>query len=145
MTLRTMPDAERLLSAFLRLQPEVVDLVAQRVYTVLPDTKEWPLVRLQRIGGTSEGTPNDDALLRDVPAVQVDVYGGAKALAWQVADTVRAAIQERARGAHPTGWVERVTLGAARYVPDPTFDPARPRVVFDVTMYLRPAGDYPNP
>lgn len=138
-----MPDAERLLSAFLRDQAEVAALVAARVYTVLPEAKEWPLVRLQRVGGISEGTPDDDALLRDVPTLQVDAYGGAKAMAWQVADTVRAVVAERAKGAHPTGWVERAVLGTARYMPDPTFEPARPRVVFDVTLYLRPAGDYP--
>ena len=145
MPLRLLPDAERLYSAFLRAQAEVGTLVSTRVYTVLPEAKEWPLVRLQRVGGAPDAVPDDSALLRDQALLQVEAYGGAKALAWQVADTVRAVTLERAAGPHATGWVERARVGEARYLPDSSFEPARPRVVFDVTLFLRPAADYPTP
>jgi hypothetical protein len=137
-----MPDAERLVSTFWRAQSEVVALVADRVYTTLPASKTWPLVRLQRVGGGSTPTPGDeDALLWDAPLLQVEAYGGPKAVAWQLADVLRASAQERLVAAHATGRCIAVQVGTARYLPDPDFEPARPRVVFDLTLYLRPAGD----
>jgi hypothetical protein len=140
MTLRTLPDAERLVSTFLRDQAEVTALVGSRVYTSLPQDKTYPLVRLQRIGGAPELT--DDGLLWDRADLQVDVWGGNKATTWQVAETLRAVFAARARGLHASlGYCEGVELGAARYQPDETFSPARPRVLFDTTVYLRPAGD----
>lgn len=145
MTLRLLPDAERLLSAFVRAQAEVTALVSDRVYTMLPATKEFPLVRLQRVGGTTDATPNDDALLRDAAVLQVEAYGGPKSVAWQLADTLRACIAQRITGTHPTGYVERWEIGSTRYLPDDTFDPAKPRVIFDVTLYLRPTSDAPTP
>jgi len=144
-TLRLLPDAEALLSAHLRADTDVQALVGQRVYTMLPSAKEWPLVRLQRVGGPSDGTPTGYALLRDQALLQVECYGGPKAVAWQVANTVRASIAQTIAGPHTGGWCERATLGNTRYLPDESFDPARPRVLFDVTLFLRPAGDYPTP
>jgi hypothetical protein len=97
-------------------------------------------------GCTAEAIPGEDtALLWDVPLLQVEAYGGPKAVAWQLADVLRATAQERLRGAHATGYCERVLLGTTRYLPDESFDPARPRVLFDLTLYLRPAGDNPTP
>jgi hypothetical protein len=146
MTLRTMPDAERLVSTFWRAQAEVAALVGDRVYTTLPATKTWPLVRLQRVGGSTTPVPgSEDSLLWDVPLLQVEAYGGPKAVAWQLADVLRATAQQRLAAVHATGWCEQVVLGTTRYLPDPDFEPARPRVVFDLTLYLRPAGDNPSP
>ena len=106
MTLRTL-DAERLVSTFLRAQSEVSDLVGTRVYTSLPEDKTYPLVRLQRIGGAPELT--DDGLLWDRADLQVDVWGGGKAITWQVAETLRAVFASRARGQHSTlGYCEGV-------------------------------------
>lgn len=135
-----MPDAERLASSFLRDQAEVSALVGSRVYTALPDDKTYPLVRLVRIGGSPQQL-TEDGLLWDSATFQVDTWGGSKALTWQVAETLRAALAERVRGEHATGWVEGVELGAARYVPDTTHTPARPRVLFDFTLTLRPLAD----
>lgn len=145
MTLRLLPDAERLLSTFWRAQVEVTAIVDDRVYTTFPSTKVWPAVRLQRVGGNPEATPNDDALLWEAAVLQVDAYGGPKAQAWELADVLRSTAQQRLRGPHATGLVERVVLGSTRYLPDPDYEPARPRVVFDLTIYLRPAGDTPTP
>lgn len=145
MPLRLMPDAEQVTRTFLAADTDVATAVADRIYTVLPATKVWPLVRLTRVGGPTDATPDDDAALRDRALIQVEVYGGPKAQAWAIASTVRAVLLERMKGLHSAAWVERVTLGDTRYLPDESFDPARPRVLFDATVYLRPAGDHPNP
>jgi Protein of unknown function (DUF3168) len=134
-----LPDIERLLSGWLRDQPEIADLVDDRVYTVLPSTKAFPLVRLVRIAGADDlSIP----LVLDEPIVQFDVWGGPKALTYEVAATVRSALATRLIGAHDEGVVQNVTLGGLTYLPDDDFEPARPRYTFDVTVRTRayPAG-----
>lgn len=145
MTLRMMPDAEKLVSAALRADVDVQALVGQRVYTVLPDAKVWPLLRLQRVGGPTIATPDDDAAWMEHAQLQLEAYGGPKAQAWAVANTVKAVLLQRVPGLHADALVERCTVGSSRYLPDPTWTPAQPRVVFDATIYLRPAGDAPTP
>lgn len=139
--LRLMPDAEELLSGFLRSQAEVTALVADRIYTSLPKEKVWPLVRLTRIGGSPTTAPADDALLSDAPVLQVEVWGGPKKIAWLTAETIRAVVADRIVGVHTPGVVEGFAFGTARYLPDESFDPAKPRVLFDLTLHTRPVGD----
>lgn len=130
-----LPDVERLLSEFLRDQPEVTDLLAARVYTVLPRDKEFPLLRLVRLGGYDEQICVP--LVIDEAVVQMDVWGGPKALAYQAAATVRAVLSARLIGGHDEGVVQNIRHGALRYLPDEEFTPARPRYTFDVTVRTR--------
>lgn len=132
-----LPNIEGLVSAFLRADDDVVAEVSDRVYTSLPKDPTYPCVRLTRIGGATfmEGLYEFDR-----PLVQFDVWGGPKATAWRVAETVREAIATRLAGRHEDGLVYggvSLTTGALRYLPDEVFDPAKPRYTFDVELLTR--------
>lgn len=129
-----LPDAERLLSAWLRDQPELADLVDDRVYTILPHDKAFPLVRLVRVSGAASLSR---PLVLDEAHIQFDVWGTVKAQAFEVAATVRALLSERLIGAHDLGVVQNVTHGPLQYLPDGDFEPAKPRYLFDVVVRTR--------
>jgi len=129
-----LPDVERVLSTWLRAQPEVAALVGDRVYTAFPNRAgDAPLVLVRRWGGEP---PFPAPLVLDLATVQLDAYGGSKAQAWEVAATCRAVCAARGRGdtRGPT-----VLVRAARYQPDESFNPPRPRYVCDLDAYVRPA------
>lgn len=133
MTVTLAPDAEALLSTFLRSRFELVALVDSRVYTSIPSNPTFPLVRVTRIGGI----PVFSRPLRlDVATVQVDVWGGPKATAWQIAETCRAVIAEIDRADHDAAAITAAQFGPFSYLPDDTYSPARPRFTFDVDLYL---------
>lgn len=132
----TTVDVERLMSAWLRDQVDVTDLVDDRVYTELPASKTWPLVRLTLI---------DESAVFDVPlyltssVVQIDIYGGAKITAREIADTVRSLLAHSFIGTHDLlGVVTGVKFTSMAYDPDESLNPARPRYRFDVTVWAHP-------
>lgn len=128
-------DVERLVSGWLRAQPEVTELVAGRVYTELPARAEYPLLRLTQIGGQplySRPLWIDESLL------QFDAYGGPKAMARQLMDTVRGLLDAGIVGTHDAGVITDVQWGLARYLPDDSFDPSQPRWVFEGTFISHP-------
>lgn len=129
-------DAERLLSAFLRGQPEITALVADRVYTDLPSRATFPLIRLTLIGGQ----PLYSLPLHiDEAFIQLDCYGGPKVQARLIADTVRSLMAEEAfRSRHDQGVVVNVEFGQLAYIPDDTFDPPKPRYVVEVSLLTHP-------
>lgn len=140
MALTLLPDIEILVVDFFLAQPEIAafftaDTPHDRVYTVLPKTKTWPLVRVTRYGGLPVTSP---ALRLDAPTVQIEAFGGPKKTAHDLAQTCRAAMAERLPGAHPEGFVTGVTFGAFADLPDATFEPARPRFLFTSTIYVHP-------
>lgn len=133
----TLPDAELLVTAFLRQEESVTSQVGDNIFTELPGGfSAWPAVRVVRIGGSPAFQP----LVLDQPLVQVDVWGGPKRTAVQVAEAIRSALAERLPFVLPTvgtlGGVER--FGSLRYSPDPTYDPARPRWTFEAVLVTRP-------
>lgn len=130
-------DAERLASSWLRGRAAVTALVAQRVFTELPPPAQrvWPLVRLERIGGS----PPDDELWCDVATIRFNCWGGSKAIAWSVANTIRAELTQLP-GVHALGRVMRVAPGPCRYLPDDAMEPARPRVTFDIDLFTTPTS-----
>lgn len=130
-----LPDIERLYSSFLRAQPEVEALVVDRVYTVLPAEKEWPLVRVTRVAGAPV---RPRPLYLDAPLVQVEAFGGSKRLAWQIAETCRAVTAGRLVGVHADGVVTNVDWGALVDSPDVEFDPPKPRLLFTATITVHP-------
>lgn len=133
MTVELLPDVEALVSAYLRARSEITTLVAQRVYTALPSEPTWPLVRLTRIGGI----PVMSRPLRlDAATIQVDCYGGPKALAWEIAETCRAVLAESDRAVHSEGYVTGVQFGPMNYLPDREYSPAKPRYTFDVDVFV---------
>lgn len=139
MTVQLLPDAEAFLSDWLRGQSEIADEIADRLYTVLPKDKVWPLARLVRIGGAPLQTAEGD-VWGDSPSFQVDVWAARKADAWRVARTLQAVLP-RARGDHGPLKVSGVMLGPVQYAPDPEFTPAQPRVIFTLDLIIHPTPE----
>lgn len=132
-----LPDAEALLARFLREDVDVAALVGDNVFTALPAGFDaWPAVRLTRVSG---GPPWQHPLVLDQPQLQIDVFGGTKEQARLIVDTIRAVADERLPAVHSEGIVYRVNQGVVSYIPDQTFDPARPRYLFDLTLTTRAA------
>jgi hypothetical protein len=130
-TLELLPDAEQLVSEFLRAHPRITALIGDRVYTVLPaKAGKTPLLLVQRVGGEP---PFSQPLVLDIAQLQMDAYGGAKKAANGLAATARAVLTELE--AHPE--VASVRFHSFRWVPDETFSPPRPRYVFDVDVAVR--------
>ena len=137
MTTRVMPDAERIVSTYLRSVPAVAGLVADRVYTELPKAGgTFPLARLARIGGGPTGTP----AYMDEARISVDIWGGSKYEARELAATIAAALDEAAGYSAHDGYISSTSPGALRYVPDETFTPTRPRYIVDVVINTRPTA-----
>ncbi|MFG0329225.1 MAG: DUF3168 domain-containing protein [Phycisphaerales bacterium] len=129
-------DAEALVSAHLRASVAIQALIGERVYTEVPKRAEWPLLRLQRIGGGPVASP---AVL-DGARLQFDAFGGSKAQARELAATVVAELDANLAGVHAAyaSTVTATRAGTLRYSPDTTFDPPKPRYLVDVTVYVRP-------
>lgn len=133
-------DTERLIVAWLLTRPDVIDLVATNVYTVLPKVKPFPVVRATLIDEGARGTWPDSLYLTD-SLIQFDAWGGSKHVARRIADTLRAELV-RAKGAHTlgdvTGVITGVKFGRYGYLPDDDLDPPKPRYQFDVRIYTHP-------
>lgn len=131
---------EALVSAFLREQPEMIDLVDDRIYTAIPKPQAgrdlYPLVRVSLI----IDEPHTGPLWGIAYDVQLEAFGGTKAQAWTIAATARAVISYRLPGTHPEGIVNGVTNRGMLDLPDETFDPARPRWLFTSTIHARPTA-----
>lgn len=136
-----LPDAEKVASAYLRSRSEVDDLIDDRVFTELPGLRqgqdEWrfPAVRITRIGGSPVV---QQPLEVDAPVLQVESWGGSKALAHQIAQTCRAAFAVAHLNEHDEAIVYGARFGEMLDLPDEAFKPAKPRYVFDVTLTIRP-------
>lgn len=129
-----IPDIERELSAYLRADPAVAALVDDRVYTIVPANPTFPLVALTRYGGAPV---SPHILHADAAAIQLDCYADRKAEAQTLAETVREALAAMP-GVHGTAVVTAVRFGRLQYLPDGTFDPAKPRYIVDVTIHHHP-------
>jgi hypothetical protein len=94
----------------------------------------WPAARVTRIGGVAQ----DSQALFDKPLIQVDVWGGPKVQAEEIAQLIR----ERLADGLPfrqDGCLKAVTrMGGLRYLPDATWDPAKPRYILDVEFLTGP-------
>jgi hypothetical protein len=134
-----VPDAERLVSRYLREHPDVAPLVGgERVYTAVPArVGSEPFALVQRIGGIP---PLSRPLVLDEAQLQVDAWGGSKAQAWTLAETIRQALVDLP-AAYPEGVVTGVVFVAFRWQPDGTYKPPRPRYLLDVTTYTKPAAE----
>lgn len=131
------PNMEALVSAFLRDQPEMVELVDDRIYTAIPKDATYPLVRVVQLLDTPAGAP----LYAVAFEMQVEAFGGSKAEAWRIASTARALIDARLLGDYPGfGVVNGSTPGALLDLPDEDFTPAKPRWLFSSTIYGRPGA-----
>jgi hypothetical protein len=138
--LHVIPDAEELLSVFLKAQPEMAGVA---VFRNLPAGDKYhllPIVRIYRWAGIPVvGEP----LWADAALLQIDVWAGSQSAAFSTASTVRALATARLIGVHPQGVVSRVEFGLFRYLADPTFTApdrrtAIARYRFDTTITVHP-------
>lgn len=131
------PNMEALVSAFLRNQAEMTELVDERIYTAIPRDAVYPLVRVVQLLDTPAGAP----LYAVGFEMQVEAFGGSKAEAWRIASTARALIDVRLSGDYPGfGVVNGSIPGALLDLPDEDFTPAKPRWLFTSTIYGRPGA-----
>jgi hypothetical protein len=136
-----LPDAEAVVSAFLRSRESVEELVGDHVWTELPakrkEVAEWrfPGVRVTRIGGVPVMSR---PLVADRPLLQFDIWGGPKSLTRRIAETCRAELALIGEADLGDGVNARTPdIGALAYLPDDDFTPAKPRYTFDVSILLR--------
>ena len=141
-TLTPLLDTELAASRWLRADPEVVGLVEDRVYTELPGGKEFPMLRVFRVGGAPDTWPYH----LDRADLQIDAWGGSKR---QASDLIRAAMAALVKLTLPGAWksqspeqravgvLARVTFSGLVYLPDvdvPAKDGrARPRYLVTAT------------
>lgn len=135
-----LPDAEALLSQFLRAQDEIIDVIPSdldgaRVYTVIPEKPTWPIVLLRRIGGVPRVAR---PLVLDDVLIQVDAYGGTKKAAHDLVELVRSCIAARIEGVHELGNVTGYSFGNLSWLPDNAYTPSRARYVADVELFVKP-------
>ena len=135
MSLLLIPDAARLVSAFLRDQPEVAELVDDRVYTVLPANVKFPAVRIVQ---WTERPVIERPLWLVTPGHQVDCWAPAKYVASTVARTLRAVLAERLVAAHGDT-VSGVGFGSMADTPDTSYEPALARYRFDLFVTVHPS------
>lgn len=131
------PDWLACLSEWIRSRPAVTALVSDRVYTELPASKTWPLVRITQLTDPLT-VPNVHHAVDGL--FQVDVWGGPKATTWTIAETIRHQLHTQLAGRHDltagsfvcTG----VTPGGIRRDNETIEGSARPKCIFDVTVHL---------
>jgi uncharacterized protein DUF3168 len=126
----TFPDFEAVAAA--RLRGANITNLGARVYSSVPADPTFPLAVVQRVGGI----PPVRRYL-DGANIQVDVWGGTKAQARDIADAARRALLqlEGSMVTDPvTAWVSGVddSLGLT-WAPDP--ETARDRYLFGVLIY----------
>lgn len=132
-----LPDAVQVVTRFLRDQPEVTDLAADRVYSVLPKDPEWPAVRIVQ---WTETPAIERPLWLVTVGCQVDVWADRKAEASLLARTIRAVLAERLV-AERSAIVTRVGFGTMADQPDTDYEPARNRYRFDIFVTIHPGQD----
>lgn len=146
-----VPDAEKLLVDFLLAQEEITDFFTSgvddagnaivtppedRVFTEMPKkTKIFPLIRVHQYNAI-QVTSRSLWLTRY--SLQVDVFGGPKQTAHDLAVTCMAVMSSRLPGLHDQGIVTGVDIAGLRPEPDDTYTPPRPRTIFTATIYARP-------
>lgn len=129
-----IPDAEALVSQYLRDQDSIEALVDERVYTALPKSPEWPLLMVRRVSGAPV---TSRPLHLDAAVLQLDAYAETKKQAQTLVETARSELAEL-EGTHDLGVVSGVLFGPMSWLPDGDYTPAKPRYVADVTVFVHP-------
>jgi hypothetical protein len=132
-------DVEQLVVGFLRGQDDITTLVADRVFTDLPNSenRKYPLLLVQRSGG---GFTYKRWL--DAAELTVGCYGGTHKLAQQIASAVISTMDATLVGQQPEGVVTKVSVGSTVYEPEPDSvdlsGHARPRFTVTLTVITHP-------
>lgn len=126
---RPSPNVEAIVSAYLRSRPEMIALVADRIYTAIPTGVTFPCIRVTLIDDEPVGA-NPITGFRSI--LRIECWGGSKAQAHDAAAMARSLLDLPAfTGNHAVGGtVSGVNPGTLRDEPDETFAPAKPRFLF---------------
>lgn len=134
----TLPNMEAVVSQFYRDQPELVDLVGDRVWTAIPKgAGVEPMIRVTLLG---------DEKLTSRPLwifraqIQTEAYGGSKAQAHELARTAEGLLHARALGLQDTAVIVGVDAGPMIDLPDEDYTPARPRFLFTSAITAYPSA-----
>lgn len=137
MSLRLLPDIEKLVIDYLLSIDEVDDIVDGRIGS----KKDAPYPRL--VIGRVSGSPGPIPAHLDSARLQVEAWtdlpadGGSKPAAALLARTTIAALYEMVNVTHDEGVVTDVEVAMGpQWLPDPTT--SRPRYVFDVIVRVHP-------
>lgn len=130
--LALIPDVEQLAANYLRTVPEITAIVGTRVYTAVPPAPVvWPLLRLERIGGTVEPLG-----WLSLGRLQVEAWADEKPDALDLARTALAVLLDLS-GIRGEGVVSVVRQDLPLlWLPDP--DTNRARYLFGVAIYAHP-------
>jgi len=134
MTVHVLPDIERLVIDWALNTESITDLVDDRIYSAVPNSPTFPLIRVVRWGGV----PPQQLHWLDQASMQIDVWGDRKAAASNVARTFAAYIAQALVGSHELGVVTAVNCGGPRWEPDATYTPAKPRYVVEASIWFHP-------
>lgn len=137
MTVVLLPDVEALVVGFLLDSTDISDICGKQVYSVLPNTKTWPAVRVTRFGGVPR---TQRPLYLDRASLQVEAFAGPKKTAWRLADTCRQVLAELP-GGHDEGVVSAADFGGLAFVPDTEFTPIVNRYLFTVDVTCHPGPE----
>lgn len=131
-----IPDAEKVVSDYLREVDEVEAIVGRRVVGKTPSSVAEPWVRLTRINAADDANSSADHLVAFY--LQADCYAGASGgqpEANLLGRTVRAALKAMQGTSVGGTVVSRVRVSDGR-IADPQLEPARERTIVTATVYM---------
>jgi hypothetical protein len=139
-----MPNIEAVVSGQLRATPEVAAICGNRVYTVLPNNIDFPLLLITRMGGVHEVVIPPPLWVEEA-ILQFDSYADTKSLARLLMDTVRSALVAMIGKVTADAVILNVLPGSVFWLPDDSYAPVKPRYIVDCTVTYRPVTGSPGP
>lgn len=131
-----IPDAEKVISEFLRDHVAVAALVGRRIVGKTPDKTSTPWVRLVELDAVNSPASPAEHLISYL--LQADCYAskdGGQPEAKLIGYTVRAALHDDLPGMHDDVVVTSVRVSSRRMVDD-DIEPARERVILTITAHM---------
>lgn len=133
---RLIPDAEKIVSRYLRVHPDVSTLGA-RIVGKSPDRRDTPWVRITQLDASNEPRSRVEHLISFL--LQFDCYAGrdgGQPEASMLARTVRAALHAMPDARHEEAVVTQVTFTSMIRNPDLDIEPARERVILGAIVRI---------
>lgn len=129
-------DVAKVVVDYLRSVPAVTDICGDRIWTLLPNTKTYPLLLVRRAGGSYR----DVIPWQQGAFVQLYALADRRADAQSLASAAVAAMANAKAATHDGAVVTGVDFGPIRDEHDPEMNDGRPRpgVSAFVTVYIHP-------
>jgi hypothetical protein len=137
-----MPDVVRLVTTFLRAQPEIAALVEDRVYSIIPAARTYPLLVCNQVADVPLGDSWPGLWWAVAADLRLSGYADTSNDARALVELARAAMKLRLPGDHPEGVVVDVRPFNLHYLPDEAVLSAGgrpiPRWTTSVTVTIHP-------